>query len=290
MKFKIIYTVFVLLATSILFISNQSGRAFDKGQGNTGAPGDELNNGSLRTCQTCHTSANIQVGMSLDIMDDSNQLVTEYIPGDTYSFKVRVNATVGTPIEYGFQMLALAAPLDVDGPDVPTWTNPSDNTRIAGALNGRTYAEHKGVTTNNEFSVDWVAPDENSGTVTFYLCGIGANASNSNSGDGAGCIKVEMDEAAVIVGTEEVAANAVDLKLFPNPVQTTTNLQIDHQAAGRGQWQIVDLTGAVVATGTLFHPGGEQIIPLELAHLAQGVYYLKLQLNDANVATSIIKL
>jgi len=150
MKFRFIYTFASLLFMAFLFTSSSGGRANAANWGNTGAPGDQtLTGGTPRTCISCHGSSTsaIEVDLLIDILDSDNNSIVDigYIPGATYTVQVDINTINGSPVGFGFQILALNAPLNENGNEVSDWEAISSNVRVADASNtGRTYAEHNG--------------------------------------------------------------------------------------------------------------------------------------------------
>ena len=76
MKFRFVYTTFLLALVALISLSNKTGRAASGGKGSTGAPGDnDLVSGQLRTCQGCHAgSATIQVTLTIELLDTLTNL------------------------------------------------------------------------------------------------------------------------------------------------------------------------------------------------------------------------
>lgn len=166
----ILYTLFAA-ALGVFLISSSGGRAAVGNQGNTGAPGD-----NSRTCVTCHGSS-IAMSLSIEVQDESQQVVTEYIPGATYRVIVNLEGDAG---RFGFQMTSL---IDDTEEDVETWSDPSDDVQISSAR-GRQYVEHTRASANDVFEANWTAPADNVGSITFYAGGIGANGNGNTMGDG----------------------------------------------------------------------------------------------------------
>ena len=161
-----------------LLTSNASGPA-SNGNRATGAPGDGSN-----TCVSCHNgNGNFgNVSIDLSMTDQNGNLKSEYVPDSVYEIKVTVNNSMGSPAGYGFQMICL----DSDDDNYDGWDNPSSNAQLSTSAS-RDYVEHDGISSSNEFTVDWTAPSEGSGEITFY---VGANAVNGTGG-------TDMDRAAI---------------------------------------------------------------------------------------------
>jgi len=280
MKNHTIYTLFVLALSVFLFQSNSQGRANTAGTGNTGAPGD-----ASTTCITCHgTSATIQVDLGIEASDDAgNPVTTAYTPGENYTIKVSLNATVGSPNAYGFQMVSLNGEPNVEADAINDWINPSDNARIINvASTNRTYVEHKGPSATNEFTVEWKAPETGSGTVTFYACGNGVNLNGSTSGDNAACNQFTLEERVISSTSDRVAA--MQLLAAPNPAQNHIKLFTTLRNGGEVKIGIYTSNGQLIREQVNFLAAGEQQTDLDLSQLNEGIYIISLQ-NEHEIAS-----
>ena len=289
MKLRIIYTFFALSLGAFIFFGNADGRAASQGQGNTGAPGDEiLGTGVLRTCQTCHNNGGFAVTPEFTITDPSGAAVAgTYVPGTTYSVKMAVNATPAAAA-YGFQAVALAGAEDVDGPSINTWTAVSSNAQAAVAQNGRQYAEQANASTANEFDMEWVAPVAGTGDVTFYYCGNAVNLMSGTNGDNAICGKITLNED----GSSSINAPdaKVALDIFPNPVGDVMHLRTTTEQSGIYSAVIFDQTGRAVLTRDMDIPTGERVNFLEVSNLSAGYYnFVLTDENGDAVSKKIIK-
>lgn len=274
-----------------LFSSNNGGRA-TIGQGNTGAPGDQLNGaGQPWTCQTCHgtgTANSIQVTQTFEITDaDGNDVFTGgYTPGATYDVKLTVNAVTGTPAKYGFQILCLNAAANVDGPEVSNWTAVSSNVAIREAsTTGRTYAEQESGSTSNEFTMTWVAPAAGSGDVTFYVVSNGANGNNDSSGDGATTGNFTLTEGEV--SSAKNIDLAIDWSIFPNPVDAQLSVKVNTEESGQYDWSIVDVQGRALQFGQFDLAQGENVQTIAVADIATGLYYFQMH-KDGKITTQTL--
>lgn len=285
MKNHTIYTLFLLAFVAILFQSNSQGRANVAGTGNTGAPGD-----ASTTCITCHgTSSAIQVDLGIEASDEAGDAVTTtYTPGQSYTIKVSLNATVGSPSAYGFQIVSLNGELNVDADAINDWVNPSDNARIINiASTNRTYVEHKGPSTTNEFTVEWKAPETGSGTVTFYACGNGVNWNGSTSGDNAACNQFTLEEGVVSFTSNRIA----DLQLLaaPNPAQNYIQLFTKLSKGEEFNIGIYTFNGQLVKQQVNFLAAGEQQTQLDLSQLNQGIYIIRIQNEKETASLKFVK-
>lgn len=285
MKNRIVYTAFGLLLTICLFQSNSSGRANAAGSGNTGAPGD-----ASSTCITCHgTSASIQVDLSIEATNADGVGVTQYEPEATYTFKVTLDPQMGNPSAYGFQMLSLNAPLDMNGDAINSWVNASSNANIVEiSSTNRTYVEHANPSATNEFTVDWVAPSQGSGVVTFYACGNGVNFNGSTSGDNADCATFVFEEA-VVSSTQELAS-AFDLSVAPNPARDFIQLTSNISNSGIYQVEIYSLSGQLMRRQSNEFPTGEQTTRLPIENLVGGIYIIRVSNGKETANLKFVKL
>ncbi len=286
MKLNFIYTLFIAALGAFIFLGNADGRATQANQGNTGAPGDEVSGGVARTCQTCHSSGSIGVTLDLSVFDESGTAVTEYLPGQTYDVSVSINHVSGpTPAGYGFQMVSL---FDADNSDVAAWSDPSSNTQIATAsANGRSYAEHNGTSSTNVFTVKWTAPEAGNGSVTFYSCGNGVNGGGTNGGDGAAINTLQLAEGTS-TSTRNLASE-MDIKVFPNPVKESLNIQLNNSEKGQYEINIINLAGQVLASETRTILADESTQLLDLRSLTSGAYFLQIINEKGSVVQKIFK-
>ncbi len=293
MKFKFIYTVFALAALGFLFISSSGGRAAAQNWGNTGAPGDQvLTNGQPRTCVSCHNnSAAIQVTVEIDVKDQDGMSVNSmgYIPGETYQVEVNVITAVGSPGGFGFQILCLNAEEGVEGPEVSNWSNASSNAQIATAGNtGRTYVEQNGLSSTSSFTADWVAPEVGSGVITFYSCGNGVNSNMANTGDGAACTTLTLEEIPP-VSTSELTQKTTH-KIFPNPTSNEFHLSTEVKEADEYDVNIYTLTGQKVATKNFNLNAGSNLLPFNIQNLNSGIYIVELKNKTSSSKSRLMKL
>ena len=283
MKLSTIYTLFFILLLAAVSMSNRGGRASSQNWGNTGAPGDQtLGNGQPRTCQNCHNSSAIQVALDIAITDDQDSSIAMdgYVPGETYNVKVTINPEIGTPAGYGFQMLALNGEEGVDAAEVSTWSDLGSNVKSAmAAFTNRTYVEHNGMSTSNEFLMKWTAPADLTGPVTFYAAGNGVNDNRSTSGDGGAIGRLTIP-SNITSSTNFISATS--LKTFPNPVRD--QLSVQTPIAGLYDFRIYDLSGRMVYQGKIDLPGNNSVGEIDLSLLYPGAYILHM-VNDENQFT-----
>lgn len=276
MKFNILYTTFALVFLAIISLANAGGRAGTANQGNTGAPGDQMIGNNPRTCQSCHATGDIQVLLSLEVLDANNNPISTYTPNEVYTAKVSIDSAAGpTAAGYGFQMVSL---FDVDNSDVAGWTGTghSENVQIeAATTNNRVYAEQKGVSDSNEFLVQWQAPAAGNGAISFYAAGNGVNRSGSTSGDGAAIPQKLTLTENVVSSLADLSTIGIDLQIAPNPVNDQLYLTIESQEQRLFTTKIVNGTGQLFHQQTIHLSAGKQVQPIDLSQLAAGIYFLQ---------------
>lgn len=288
MKFRIIYTLLSALALALLFMGNSGGRAAAGMWGSTGAPGDqEVTPGVSWTCQNCHGGA-IELTMDVEIFEvGTSTAVTEYVAGTTYDVKVTLNHMGGAePAGYGFQMVSL---VDADDSDVMGWSNPSGPVQISTATMtpGRSYAEHDGMSISNEFNIQWTAPAESSGSVTFYAAGIGADGDGTSAADGGAKTSLTLQEMSV--GINDVFDLNVRVKVYPNPVTDYVNVEINSEFSGAVLAEIIDMQGRIIETRSIDLTSGQNEVRFEADHLNVGTYLVRLNKDNKILTTQFVK-
>lgn len=174
-----IQLLFISAVGYFIFASNSNGRATAANSGNTGAPGEN-------TCGQCHNGGNFGASVSIQVYAEGATVpTTQFYAGNTYTVRVTVNNSMGSPGGYGFQLTALSG---AENTPVAGYSNLTSNVKqktitVQNAFTGRTYLEHNGVTTNNVFQFNWTAPANLADAVTFYAAGNVVNGTGSTSGD-----------------------------------------------------------------------------------------------------------
>jgi len=261
---KTIYTLFfgslLLIGTQIFLSSSSNGRAFSANDGNTGAPNEG------QTCRSCHGNG-FGTTVVIEIRNSVGSRVTSYIPGDVYELIVDVNTT-STPSRFGFQIVSLSQ----NNGAYNAWSNPSANTRIANASNGRSYAEHRGKSTTNSFKVDWTAPASGTGDITFYAGGAAVNNNGNTSGDGGNTTSLIVTEKVSTTIDENVYK--VGFNVSPNPVNDQLTLSNLSNTAFIGKLNIVNMLGSVLVSKQVMI-GSLANYTTDLSDLEAGVYFIQ---------------
>lgn len=260
-----------ILALSILIIANSGGPAATTGRDRTGSP---IASGS---CDNCHIGGDYGTEVSVSLLKD-NQEVQEYIPGQAYTFKVKINTS--DPAErYGFQAVALTDQNDNAG----AFGTPPAGTQITD-LNGRAYFEHANKLQVDSMEVEWVAPEAGTGTVQFYAAGNAVNNASGSGGDDPDVLDVPL---AVTEGVTSrltaVRQLDIDWRVFPNPAREQVWIQVNEPpAADPLQIRLLDARGVILQEQAFDLFSNGQSISLE--KINSGLYYLQL-LNSEGITT-----
>ncbi len=244
---SIIISIFIGL---VLGLGNSAGRA-SRGQGNTGAPGDQP-----RVCQSCHNSAQIQVQVQLELFDQSGNVVNEYAPGQEYTLQATIQNVVGDPSAYGIQMVSITDSLFLN---TGSWSQIPE-TLIEVNLNNRSYLEHYQPVNENSFTIGWVAPSENVGSISFYGAAAAVNGNGASSGDGAAADRLRLEVSTNIQVPIEV--------VYPNPTYDHLFVPSPYISA-----TLYDLNGKILLAYL-----NNQMIDLSL--MPTGYYLLELEKLD----------
>jgi len=285
MKFRIIYTLMCALALGFLLMSSSGGRAKTQNHGNTGAPGDQVQmDGSVWLCRTCHNGP-IETTIMIEIFEEGTSVaVTDYVPGVTYDVAVTVNDVNNDAEAYGFQIVSL---VDSDLSDVNGWSNPETGVHIATAGNtGRSYAEQSEPQDDNEFRVQWTAPEAGTGGVTFYAAGAAVNGDDSNSGDGGANTLLMLTERPV--GIFDVAALDATMNVFPNPAVNYLNVSVVSNFSGTVSVDIMDVQGRVAISRPLDLMTGTNEAQFDVSELNRGTYMLRLGSENKVLTTQFV--
>ncbi|HMQ47305.1 MAG TPA: T9SS type A sorting domain-containing protein [Saprospiraceae bacterium] len=255
----------ILLFSCILFLSNLDG-AFPE---NTGAPGE-------LTCgrQPCHNVA-VNVGQALLSIEYSEASMT-YMADSTYTLSVKIENQ--PTIRNGFQILAL----DENNQNTGSWqlSDPERMKIISGiGLPNRKYVTHTAAgNQQTEWTLDWKAPANNSGTVTFYASVNATNDNGLNTGD-----EVYTGSLAVAFTEPNAVAQPTlpPFQVYPNPAHAVVWVDIPAHL-GHISINILDLNGATSGRFE-FASGGLEALPID--HLPAGIYWIKME-NEAGAVAA----
>ena len=197
--------------------------------GRTGAPGEQ-------NCTACHSgSVQADNGFNSITIEDIDGVVTDYIPGETYTVTVAMNTS---NVKNGFEITALNPSNAMAG----TFTiTDATNTKLIGT--SKKYITHKlAGTALTTWSFNWTAPATNVGNVTFYLA---TNETNNNGGSGGDVIRLTQFP---IGSTASINENSAKYEVNVGFNSNTNGLQIvmESTITGEASINIVDLNGKSV--------------------------------------------
>jgi hypothetical protein len=167
----------IALAPIAGFALLTAGTMSDNGKaGNTGSPGE-------LTCTDCHSTYAINTGIGSVSL--SGITGSQYNPGQLYAMKVTVRFTGRALFGVGLEALTATG---ADGGRLiitdPARTQIKTSTVLGNVRRNLVHQLNGGARTDSmEFNFAWRAPYKGAGTVTFYFCGVAANANGSESGD-----------------------------------------------------------------------------------------------------------
>ena len=179
MKNKIIVAGIVLMGFIIVAASPK--------RSSSGSPASSTGAPNETTCAKsgCHDDNSINSGnasLSLQIGDS----ITNYIPGKTYSLKVKISENAVS--RFGFQLVALTNKNSNAGKfqlvDQVRTQIVSNNLELTDReYVTYTFAGTDGTNGASEWMINWTAPSSNIGPVSFYLAGVSANDDMTDQDD-----------------------------------------------------------------------------------------------------------
>lgn len=143
---------------------------------------------------SCHNNASdpFSPSLSITVKDASQNIVTSYTAGQSYTIEFNVSAGTGSPAGYGLQAVAIS-PSTGNAQAGTIGSATTSNTQLT-PLNGRTYVEHSGVNASGAFTVNWTAPAAGFGTVAIYGRGIAVNGGGTGGDKETSSVLVNLSE------------------------------------------------------------------------------------------------
>ncbi|MEL6943419.1 MAG: choice-of-anchor V domain-containing protein [Bacteroidota bacterium] len=261
MKRTSTFLSFLVIAAAIISLANSSGAP----PGRTGAPGES-------TCGAsgCHGVATNQgsANISLDFQEGTEA----YQAGETYKVKFSISDGQNQS-KNGFEIVAL----DENENNVGEWIlTLSDDTRLRPGSN-RDYVTHtRDGNTRDNWEVDWKAPAESAGAVTFYLAVLDANGNGGSSGDLLYTTDVTVN---VDVSSSTALINKKNIHVYPNPAVDILN--IEEGSAKIKRYQLFNVAGKLVREDIYNRS-------IEVDNLDNGLYVLRLETSEGIVHQKVM--
>lgn len=270
---KTFFTLLGLIGIALILMSNDTGVASEAGKDRTGSP---LNATGGLQCNACHTGGTFSTTISTQLKDTSGAVVTEYWPGNTYTYEVQVSSTGAS--KFGFQAIALTA----SNTNAGTLNVSSANSKIKVLSTSLRYGEHTAPSTSGLFVMTWIAPAVGTGTIKFYACGNGVNGDALKTGD-----KPSLKTEITITENPLASINETEkslISVYPNPV--SDQLNINPSFSGEAKLILVSMIGKVeIMKMVQFVKGSPYSI--DASSFSSGTYFLNIvDENGKQLATS----
>ncbi len=282
----------VTLLFSISFVLLQMGQdvahtkltGSGNGGGNTGSPGD---NG--QTCADafgCHTDNN-PIPNSQDASISTDIPSGGYVPGNTYT--ITASITQNGHVRFGFELTAE----DDGGNKVGSFASTDSETQLTNGSDAVTHT-NSGIsgTDSKSWSVEWTAPNANTGDVNFYGAFNVADNNNQPTGDQIhlDSTQVQEDTAASLIPSRDLMTGGSSLSLAPNPAKDRVRISGLSEEHGNGRILLRDLQGRVVEElyeGKLSRHQDGLMLDLE-QDIPAGAYLMEVQGNEAHSVERIL--
>ena len=279
MHLRLLYTLFVAGLAAILWTGSSGGPGAVQGEDRTGSP---LSGGL--TCQLCHNGGQFSPTIQAQVLDDTLP-VTAYQPGKTYTFRVVVTPTTGTPAAYGYQAVALIGEDNANG---GAFGEAPQGQHVV-TLSNRQYAEHSMPNDTNVFVIPWTAPEQGSGPVRFYASGNAVNLNNSSGGDGAVRLNPPLTLQEDPVSSVFAPAFA-ETSIFPNPAADFIRFKSDQGSAGINNIRITDLNGKNWLEQRSLTGSSHSIPEVDIRHLPDGIYLVEFAVGNRSITRKLVKI
>ncbi len=280
MKHNFIYTVFCSVLIAIISLSSSGGAGAVQGRDRTGSP---LSGGT--SCATCHNSGSFAPELSLEI-SDNEMAVSMYEPGKTYQMKVSITVPSGSPAGYGFQAVALK---ELDNTGAGSFGTPGSGMQVT-ELNGVSYVEQSSRSSENNFTIDWTAPETDVGEIQFYAAGNAADGGGSTANDnGVSLTDPVALNFSTVSEVDNDSATRMSLRVLGNPVGEQAVLLLEGEGNGSYQLDLLDYNGKQLQRQFISYQGMIQNFTLPTRDLNAGFYFLRLSNGLQTITKKIVK-
>ena len=264
---KNIWCSSIFIAGSLLYFMLLSNSAGAPAQ-TTGAP-------SETTCgrSGCHAVVE-NVGDAMVALNYGSGDLT-YIPAEIYPINIALS-NLQNDTKNGFQLVAL----DSLENNVGTWELVDEATtqlRAGSSLAERSYVTHtRAGNALNSWDINWIAPEEDKGPVTFYLAVNDANDNGGRTGDAIYISNVSITSSNT---TSTAEALSLQVAIHPNPARNFITIQ--SPTLPILQAKLYSTTGQLVQ---------QQAFPtrLDVSQQSFGLYLLELQTAQGVVIKKVL--
>lgn len=284
---------FILLSTT-LGIASITLCSYPSNPGISGAGDCTGATSSSTTCARsgCHSSSTATTNNGVVLIDKATSTpVTSgvYTPGKIYTVTLSGTNTNALP-KFGFQVCAVNS----SKASVGTISNIPSNTSSdavgtkkileqTAAISGTVVAG----TAAYSITFDWTAPASGTGTVTFYSIINAVNGNTTESGDNVGA-QVSKTFTENTTSVKELSAQ-IQTKIYPNPANYLLNIELENATVGNYNMQVSDMNGKTVLNQNEIVNSASFVSKLNIAALAQGNYFLRIENNNATRVIPFIK-
>lgn len=263
----------IFIVSLVVCSSYSSGPGLVGGKERTGSPGAE------GTCANCHLGGSFNAVTSLSILDSSGAIINSYQAGQTYALKIDISATNAKV--FGFQGVAL----DGSNKSVGSFVVPSDVQMVK--LSGRNIIEQKSPKSTPSWEVQWKAPQNNAGPITFYFCGNACNGNKNSTGDQAALADLILDVATSV---QNISANNISaFQCFINHSQELTS-KISLKKSGICTLGLYDIEGRLLNASQHFMTEGENKLTMVVSDYPSGIYIMNIFNENEQLSTKVLKL
>lgn len=257
MKKNLLITSLILVPATIILLAFTSGPP----AGNTGSPIDGQN------CTNCHPP-----GPATAV---TNWITTSipaegYTPGETYGLTITAQDIVSEKMGFQITSETVSAKAGMFVITDATRTQLTNQTTVS-----HTSAGTVPVGSPNSWTMDWTAPPDGTGDITFYVAVNATNADGSNGGDMIYVSSLSVPESNV--GIAEDLDSRIS-HIYPNPAS-------DH----------INFTAPIGSRVNIYDPRGRELIStvvlsanskIDISSFQTGVYYINI-LNMGQVANRV---
>ena len=240
---------FGLILGGFILLTSESNYSNGSPGNRTGSPGDNGVN-----CKQCHPGSPQMVE---DWIVFDNTMSDGYVPGETYT--ITLNASYETANKYGFEMGVEDANNGIQG----EWISLDNKTSLISFSHSITHTNAGNAPTGTgetQWTMQWTAPAESQGDLTFYAAINAANGNGSTTGD-----HIFLTSKTISVSTSVKENHNPQLTVYPIPANDF--LYVENYSGGIS---IFSLDGRQILSILV---DGEAKI--DISHYHAGIYMLR---------------